>query len=76
MLQPAEASEVVGGAQEPGETAASEATSVRRQGPGPVFFFPVVCLPSAVCLLPVCSFPVFLTQAGAGHCSLEEHRAG
>lgn len=37
MLQPAEASEVVGGAQEPGETAASEATSVRRQGPGPVF---------------------------------------
>lgn len=37
MLQPAEASEVVGGAQEPGETAASEATSVRRQGLGPVF---------------------------------------
>lgn len=32
----------------------------------PCFFFPVVCLPSAVCLLPVCSFPVFHTHVGAG----------
>lgn len=68
---------MVGGAQEPGETAASEAASVRRQGPCPVFSSPLpVCPALSVCLLPLCSFPVFLTHAGAGHSSLEEHRAG
>lgn len=35
MLQPAEASEVAGGAQEPGEPAASEAASVRQQDGAP-----------------------------------------
>uniref|UniRef100_A0A8C5W0V8 Myc box-dependent-interacting protein 1 n=1 Tax=Microcebus murinus TaxID=30608 RepID=A0A8C5W0V8_MICMU len=52
--QPAEASEVAGGtqpaagAQEPGETAASESASVRQQGPKPVSSSPLpVRLPAA-----------------------------
>uniref|UniRef100_A0A2R8MSD6 Bridging integrator 1 n=1 Tax=Callithrix jacchus TaxID=9483 RepID=A0A2R8MSD6_CALJA len=55
--QPAEASEVAGGtqpaagAQEPGETAASEAASVRQQGPSPAFSSPPpACLPA----VPLC----------------------
>uniref|UniRef100_H0WLX4 Bridging integrator 1 n=1 Tax=Otolemur garnettii TaxID=30611 RepID=H0WLX4_OTOGA len=49
--QPAEATEVAGGtqpaagAQEPGETAASEAASVRQQGPKPHPLLPAACLP-------------------------------
>lgn len=54
MLQPAEASEVAAGtqsaagAQEPGDTAAGEAASVRL-GDRALPFLPAVCL-SAVCL--------------------------
>lgn len=66
MLQPAEASEVVGGAQEPGETAASEAASVRWQGPCPVFSSPLsVCLVLSVFCPPaasLCALPM-LVQA-------------
>lgn len=75
VLQPAEASEVAGGtrpaagAQEPGETAASEAASVRRQGPRPCLFFPAVCPPSRLWLpSPVCSLCSLLC-AGPGHSS-------
>lgn len=67
MLQPAEALEVAGGtepapgAQEPGETAASEAASVRWQGPKPCFSFllcpPSVCPPACLCV-PCAACPV------------------
>uniref|UniRef100_A0A8I3WJ04 Bridging integrator 1 n=1 Tax=Callithrix jacchus TaxID=9483 RepID=A0A8I3WJ04_CALJA len=57
LWEPAEASEVAGGtqpaagAQEPGETAASEAASVRQQGPSPAFSSPPpACLPA----VPLC----------------------
>lgn len=57
MLQPAEASEVEGGtqpaagAQEPGETAASEAASVRWQGPTTPSSRPPSCPPACLWLL-------------------------
>lgn len=80
MLQPAEASEVAGGtqpaagAQEPGETAASEAASVRRQGPRPCLFFPAVHLPSRSWLPSPVSCLCSLLCAGPGHSSCQGTR--
>lgn len=58
---------MVGGAQEPGETAASEAASVRWQGPCPVFSSPLsVCLVLSVFCLPaayLCASPMLVQAA-------------